>query len=213
MIELNDILTHPEFERAKEYVQEINTKINGRICLSDHIHIIYIIKEMMKDSFENYLEIGTLHGGSMSLALQSRYGVKHIGIDLFTYYGKPSDPYDEKKTVVSKENAIKNVQLMNRYNHNFELFEGSSYNDDTVNLVKSKIDAISLLLIDGDHSFEGKLRDYNLYSPLVSSGGIIIFGTYGSRYWPEVKQAVDTIDKRGWHIIGAYGNGFFMQKK
>lgn len=213
MIELNDILTHPEFESAKEYVQEIDTKINGRICLSDHIHIIYIIKEMMKDSFGNYLEIGTLHGGSMSLALQSRYGEKHIGIDLFTYYGKPSDPYDEKKTVVSRENAIKNVQLMNRYNHDVELIEGSSYDDDTVNLVKLKIDAISLFLIDGDHSFEGVLRDYNMYSPLVSHGSIIFFDNYNDPNWPEVKHAVDTIDKRGWHIIGAYGNGFFMQKK
>jgi predicted O-methyltransferase YrrM len=34
---------------------------------------------------------------------------------------------------------------------------------------------LDLLFIDGDHSFEGVRRDYELYEPLVRSGGLIAF--------------------------------------
>lgn len=213
MIGMSDILTHPEIEEAKQYINEINAKISGRICSSEHVHTLYILKQLLKDAFTNYLEIGTLHGGSMALALQSEYGEKHLGIDIFTYYGETCDPYDNNKTIVSRDNAMNNIQLMNKYNHDVELIEGSSCDENTVSIVKSKINEASLLLIDGDHSFNGILTDYSLYSPFISHGGIIVFDDYGSQDWPQVKCAVDSIDKRSWHIIGKYGDGFLMQKK
>ena len=36
-------------------------------------------------------------------------------------------------------------------------------------------DKIDLLFIDGDHSYKGVKNDWEMYSPLVSKGGIIAF--------------------------------------
>src|SRR4051794_35035845 len=35
--------------------------------------------------------------------------------------------------------------------------------------------AIDFLFIDGDHSYEGVRRDFQLYAPLVRSGGVVAF--------------------------------------
>lgn len=55
--------------------------------------------------------------------------------------------------------------------------------------------SIDFLFIDGDHSYEGVSRDYELYSSLVAPGGIIAFHdillpTSGvPRLWDEIKSS------------------------
>lgn len=46
------------------------------------------------------------------------------------------------------------------------------------------------LFIDGDHSTEGALADFNMYSPLVRSGGLVAFHDYN--YQP-VRRAIDSV--------------------
>lgn len=38
-----------------------------------------------------------------------------------------------------------------------------------------KGEPVEFLFIDGDHSAQGVLQDYNLYAPLVRKGGVIVF--------------------------------------
>jgi predicted O-methyltransferase YrrM len=57
---------------------------------------------------------------------------------------------------------------------------------------------LDLLFIDGDHSYEGVRRDYELYGPLVAPGGVVAFhdivpgepSYVGGvpRFWSEIKQ-------------------------
>lgn len=47
---------------------------------------------------------------------------------------------------------------------------------------------IRFLLIDADHSYEGVKRDFELWSPLVAPGGLIVFHDY---LMPEVARFVD----------------------
>ena len=57
---------------------------------------------------------------------------------------------------------------------------------------------MDFLFIDGDHSYKGAKRDYELYSPLVRRGGVIAFhdiakhpeamDCHVDRLWNEVKQ-------------------------
>jgi predicted O-methyltransferase YrrM len=51
---------------------------------------------------------------------------------------------------------------------------GMSYNviDDVAKLTNNQID---MLFIDGDHSYGGVKKDWDLYSPLLKSGSIVIF--------------------------------------
>lgn len=57
---------------------------------------------------------------------------------------------------------------------------------------------LDFLFIDGDHSYEGVKRDFEMYSPLVRKGGVIAFHDivahppeaqcHVKEFWDEVKQ-------------------------
>jgi predicted O-methyltransferase YrrM len=49
---------------------------------------------------------------------------------------------------------------------------------------------IKLLFIDGDHAYESVKQDYELWSPLVVTGGWVIFHDYTKPY-PGVRKFVD----------------------
>jgi predicted O-methyltransferase YrrM len=62
-------------------------------------------------------------------------------------------------------------------------------------------DALDLLFIDGDHSYEGVREDYELFSPLVRPGGLIAFHDIVDgdevrvggvpRFWREVRDSLE----------------------
>lgn len=52
---------------------------------------------------------------------------------------------------------------------------------------------IRLLFIDGDHSYEGVKRDFELWSDLLVEGGIIGFHDYMSKGYPGVTLFVDEL--------------------
>lgn len=63
------------------------------------------------------------------------------------------------------------------------------YSSDVVNTIKSLVHSkIDLLFIDGDHSYEGVKKDWDLYSPMLKSGSIVIFHDVG---WADgVKKVI-----------------------
>jgi predicted O-methyltransferase YrrM len=80
---------------------------------------------------------------------------------------------------------------------------------------------IDVLFIDGDHSYEGVRADFEMYAPLVRSGGIVTFHDilphpaypgYGvDRYWQEItptyphREFVDPSVDWGWGQWGGIG--------
>jgi cephalosporin hydroxylase len=174
---------------SKKLVKYIDKNINGRICSKDYIHKLYDIKEQLGDFCKTYLEIGVLHGGTMSLLMQSKFKTKFIGIDNFNYYGRNVD--DKCNIVLSLNHAKANIDSFNKNNYKYRLIEGDSTKDKIYDSVKNE--NIQLLLIDGDHTYKGVTNDFILYSPLVEKGGMIFFDDYGHTAWPGVKEAVDKI--------------------
>jgi len=83
------------------------------------------------------------------------------------------------------------------------------------------VQPIDVLFIDGDHSYDGVRADFEMYSPLVRSGGIVTFHDilphpafpdYGvDRYWQELKlryahrEFVDPSVDWGWGQWGGIG--------
>jgi predicted O-methyltransferase YrrM len=76
---------------------------------------------------------------------------------------------------------------------------------------------IDLLLIDGDHTYDGVKKDWEMYSPLVKKGGVVAFHDIChhptvpecqvEKFWKEVKHGKKTlefIDKedQSWGGIG-----------
>jgi cephalosporin hydroxylase len=117
-------------------------------------------KEHFKEKEIIICEIGTANAGTGLFLTKSIPNVNgYIGIDL---YVKNKSIF--KSCFISKINFIK-------------FFQGSSYAQATVRNVMDFLGErkIDLLFIDGDHSYEGVSKDYEIYLPLVRNGGIIAF--------------------------------------
>jgi predicted O-methyltransferase YrrM len=71
----------------------------------------------------------------------------------------------------------KSLSAINSNNDNRLYIEGSSHSGEThsqlLSLLKNK--KIDLLFIDGDHSYEGVKKDFEIYKSFVSNKGIIAF--------------------------------------
>jgi cephalosporin hydroxylase len=142
----------------------------------------------------NYLEIGCYAGASSCLMIQ-RPNTNVFAIDI----GYP----------VNKQSVLMNINKLNKNHNYFEYIQGYSNDNIVLNRVKEIKNGIDILFIDGDHSYDGVLSDFNLYSGFVNNGGYIIFDDYNDHYHsPEVKPSVDDIIKslNGYEIIGCLDN-------
>jgi predicted O-methyltransferase YrrM len=72
-----------------------------------------------------------------------------------------------------------------KYKDKIVEMRGLSY--DIIGKLKGMIQSIDLLFIDGDHSYNGVKKDWDLYSPLLKNGSIVVFHDYG---WAEGVQKV-----------------------
>jgi predicted O-methyltransferase YrrM len=63
--------------------------------------------------------------------------------------------------------------LSYKSNGKIRLIQGDSHDKETLKKVSDR--KYDLLFIDGDHSFEGVKKDFEMYSPLVRKGGLVAF--------------------------------------
>jgi predicted O-methyltransferase YrrM len=106
-----------------------------------------------------------------------------------------------------------------RHGQRLQLLRGDSHSMDMLNRVKAALggQALDYLFIDGDHTYEGAKRDFELYAPLVCPGGIIALhdianhpsasGCEVSRFWNQVKSGYHHTEiikdpEQGWAGIG-----------
>jgi predicted O-methyltransferase YrrM len=52
---------------------------------------------------------------------------------------------------------------------------GDSHDENVLALVKDIAGSYDMIIIDGDHSYEGVKKDFEMYSPLLSDGGFLFF--------------------------------------
>ncbi len=116
-----------------------------------------------KERPKTVLEIGTAKGGSFYV--WSRYldsAEKLVSLDLPG--GKFGGGYGERKTEIFREFApSKEMHFVRDDSHKAGTFEE----------VSDLVDSVDFLFIDGDHTYEGVKQDFEMYSELVSEGGII----------------------------------------
>jgi predicted O-methyltransferase YrrM len=114
------------------------------------------------------LEIGTANGGSLFCFCKlAQDDATIISIDL------PEGPfgggYSEWKMPIYQAFAKENQKLY--------LLRKDSHQQETLEEVKKILNGkkLDFLFIDGDHSYEGVKKDFEMYSPLVRKEGIIAF--------------------------------------
>ena len=117
-------------------------------------------------------EIGTAEGGTNFLLSHAVSSVcQIIGVDLYVH------------------NKAK-LKYFSRSGLHQTYFQGSSYSPEMCAKVEQFLDGekIDLLFIDGDHSYEGVKRDFELYSPFVNENGLIIFHDIIPDYKTKLNQ-------------------------
>jgi cephalosporin hydroxylase len=111
---------------------------------------------------ENILEIGVRNGGTASLWCHVASGLV-VGVD-----------WDQRDSL-GHSNTIQLSNAMLSDYPNYRFVFGDSHSESTRKLIESLVPEVDFLFIDGDHSYEGVKKDFEMYSPLVKSGGLIAF--------------------------------------
>lgn len=119
---------------------------NGAFSEYDMEAIYPAIKKLKKGDL--YVEVGVMHGRSLAWAgLMSEADI--VGID---------------------RNHVINLDWFKEHKRKLEFIHKPSNE-----AVKDWNRQIDLLFIDGDHTYEGCLDDWNNFSPFVKSGGTVYF--------------------------------------
>jgi predicted O-methyltransferase YrrM len=125
------------------------------------------------------LEIGTAYGGSLFCFCKlAREDAVIISIDLPG--GKFGGGYPGSRIPIYKAFAKPKQKLI--------LLRMDSHKEETLEKVRKILggNLLDFLFIDGDHTYEGVKKDFEMYSGLVKDGGVIAFHDVALRYrYPE----------------------------
>lgn len=140
------------------------------------------------------VEIGTALGGMFWLLCQlAANNAVIVSLDLVGgEFGAKNGEWASRKRLESYARRQQKVRLV----------RGNSHFRDTVGklLTATRSKGIDLLFIDGDHRYEGVKKDFEMYSPLVNKGGLIVFhdvvahvveGCEVDKFWNEIKEGYE----------------------
>jgi cephalosporin hydroxylase len=138
------------------------------------------------------LEIGALYGISLAILynhLITRYpSVQVVCLDPFDgYYGQAIDAVLNQP--VNDLTFLRNMRLANVPERDHQVIKRYSTDPEAIRAAEHL--GIDLLIIDGDHSYEGVKFDFEHYFPYLKPGGYVIHDDYNAKEWPGVQQFVD----------------------
>ena len=185
------VFVHYAIKILREKALE-NRDINSWLYFSYHFHnnlrflspqtnwIFSIMPGQIRDEFiellklleklhpKTLMEIGTANGGTLfGLTRVSNQDATIISVDL---YGGPfGGGYPGWKIPFYKAFASPNQKT--------HLIRENSHLPNTRYMIETILDerTLNFLFIDGDHTYEGVKKDFEMYAPLVSKGGVIAF--------------------------------------
>ncbi|MBD3303775.1 class I SAM-dependent methyltransferase [Candidatus Woesearchaeota archaeon] len=173
----------PELRLAKEAM--------NRGAMQKLYELHKLIKFLKDRPMKNVVEIGTAAGGTFYVLCQcAPNDAKIVSIDLPG--GAFGGGYE-----------LEDTRLFRRYGklgQKLFFMREDSHDENTKTVLMSHLDdkPIDVLFIDGDHSYEGVKKDFELYEPVVAKGGIIIFHDICKhatapecqvdRFWNEIKD-------------------------
>jgi len=169
-----------------------------------------LLEIVKKEKPRFILEIGTAKGGTLFLFSQViPDGANIISVDLPK--GEFGGGYSKWKIPFYKSFAKKNQKI--------NLLRANSHSEETFEKVKKILNGnkLDFLFIDGDHSYEGVKKDFEMYSVLVKKNGVIALHDIlkhatepecqVNKFWDEIKKKNNFVEvigdkKQGWAGIG-----------
>lgn len=140
---------------------------------------------------ERALEIGTARGGTL-LFLTRLASPRATIVSVDLPGGEFGSGYGNRRRWF--------YQRFSRREQVLRLLQDDSHSTETLEKVKAEFSGqpVDYLFIDGDHSYEGVRRDFEMYSPIVARGGLIAFhdiveGAFDCvggvpQFWNEIKS-------------------------
>jgi len=153
-----------------------------------------------KERPQSVLEVGTAKGGSFYIWSRYLDSIDRL-ISLDLPGGRFGGGYDERKT---------DIFSMFSPSKEMDFVRADSHQSNTYNQVSELVDdSIDFLFIDGDHTYEGVKQDFEMYSKLVSEGGIIALHDIATHpnnkdVVKKRRQNVDDIEER--HLLWGEGH-------
>lgn len=157
----------------KETVEELSSRVlSGEFKYVEAAQVpaelISFLNIVRKNPPRRLLEIGTAKGGTLYMLSRVASGDAQI-ISLDMPGGRFGCGYSFWSIPLYKSFATGKQRI--------ELVRADSHDPGTLEKVKRILNGgeLDLLFIDGDHSYDGVKRDFEMYSPLVRKGGLIAF--------------------------------------
>jgi predicted O-methyltransferase YrrM len=201
----------------QQRIGEIEDLCLGRLAgsVQDAILRILVARSVRGDHLR-FLEIGTLFGVNAIAIydIASCYfeRVTFTAIDpLDGYYG-PGNMDTNTGLPVTRDILQRNLHRLMVPPEDYQIVQGLSSSDTALDIAGQQ--TYNFLFIDGDHSYEGVKADFELYSPLLESGGYLVFDDYPATSWPGVQQAVDEVVCRSplFELLGASWRSIVFRK-
>lgn len=199
-------------------IQMLEGASSGRLATSIENAILRcLVAKSVKGKQLRVLEIGSLFGIGLSMiydAVRGQFEEIHLtAMDPLSGYYHVGVLDTLLKIPVCKEIFWHNMRVADIPQEQLTLIDKLSTDPQAREAAaRSRYD---LLVIDGDHSYEGVKFDYENYIDLVEDGGYIIIDDYGSKAWPDVTRFVDTVvmdDLRVEHIGSDWTTAVFRVK-
>ncbi|MGI0009667.1 MAG: CmcI family methyltransferase, partial [Nitrosopumilaceae archaeon] len=162
-----------------------------------------LLSILEKGKPKTVLEIGTSNGGTLFLLCKAAdVSATIISVDL------PNGPFGGE---LYPDWKISFYQSFKNNTQKIHLLRNDSHDVRTLQEIKRILNKqkIDFLLIDGDHSYGGVKKDFELYGPLIGNGGIIAFHdiNHGTKdhvgevpqFWQEIKHkhpCIEIIDDK-----------------
>lgn len=187
----------------------LESSLVGRIATTaaDAVLRAFVARSLAPGS-RNVLEIGVLFAINAAF-LWEVAGVldgelHQTLIDPFEGYYGDSAPDPISGLPVTERVAVENLVRTGIPEDRFTVITGYS-GDASVRAEAAKRE-YGMILIDGDHSYEGVVADLAGYRATLAPDGLILFDDYGASNWPGVAQAVDEAVEGGdLELVGVFG--------
>jgi cephalosporin hydroxylase len=172
--------------------------------------LIEFLKILHKMELKRIIEIGTAKGGMIFLfsKIVSR-DAKIISIDL------PKGPFGGGYSFL----RILLYKLFIEKDKKIYFLRMNSHDEKTLKKVEKILNGkkVDLLFIDGDHTYDGVKKDFEMYKKFVKKGGFIVFHDITShifdekvevyKFWNEIKNNFETDEISFKSNTGSYGIG------
>ena len=147
--------------------------------------ILALLRILRQAKPRSILEIGTASGGTLFLFTRiAAEDAQFVSVDLPG--GSGGGGYPSWKIPLYKEFPLPGQRL--------ELIRDDSHDPAVLSRVTELVGdrGLDFLFIDGDHSYDGVKRDFEMYGSLVKPAGLIAFhdidfGRGVRRFWDEIK--------------------------